>query len=740
MKHLRNVSIILLIAFIISCFAACNTGNGGSEDGTTTAPEFEAPTGDNGGEDDTTTGDNGNEEDTTTGGNGNEEDTTTGGNGDVTEDDYVDHEVWTDYNIISLEKAIEIASKHSQPTTKRYYIAATIKTISNAIFGEMTITDGTNELYVYGTYGADGVDRYPDLEEKPYKGDEVLLYCDLQNYDGTIQIKTGWIIDFIPTETVIDESQYTPSTIADARAAAVGTKLSVTGVVAAITYANGRIPSGVYLVDGTQSIYIYSSDIAQRVSVGNTIKVLGSRDNWILATEQNNANKFGYTGCCQLSDAYLVSNDEGNTAFDKSWITETTVKDIIDTPVTENITTTIYKVNALVKKVPGDGFVNYYFFDLDGKTGTYTYTQCNGSDFAWLDKFDGKICTVYISALNAKSTSTDCYFRFLPVHVEDNNFKFDTTKAPEFVVKYHGIKQFMPSYTGDPALELITSIDSELLGFSGATLSYSSSNTEVIYFKTDNGKTVMHCTGEGTVTVTITGSFNGATYSDTVTIKITQPDSIESGTVKEAIDAEIGDIVYVKGIVGPSVVNKSGFYIIDETGVIAVICDADQFNGLQIGHEVILKGRRENHIDSTKDGRFGQSCLMEAEIVANLYGNHDYSTATFKNATVAEFLALDIMEDHSTEVFVIQVDILLVETQHYSNLYITAPGDENSKILLYSSSASQYSWLQQFAGQTISIEVAACNWNDKTDNYRGCVLSVITAEGKVYNQLNFTSK
>ena len=733
MKLLRNVSVLLLVAMLLACLASCNTGNtnGGNEEGTTTAPQFEAPTTDDGENDTTTKG----EDDTTTKG---EDDTTSGeNNGNVGEDDYIKHEHWTNYNIISLEKAIEIASKNSEPTTERYYIAATIKTIANAAYGEMTITDGTNDLYVYGTYGADGVARYPELEKKPFKGDEVLLYCTLQNYNGTMQVKSGWIIDFIPADIVIDESQYTSATIAEAREAAVGTKLSITGVVAAITYANGKIPSGVYLVDGTQSIYVYSSDIAQRVSIGNTIKVLGDRDNWILATEQNNANKFGYTGCCQLSDAYLVSNDEGNTDFDKSWITTSTVKDILDTPVTENITTTIYKVNALIKKVPGNGFVNYYFFDIDGKTGAYTYTQCNGSDFTWLDKFDGKICTVYISALNAKSTATDCYFRFIPVAVIDENYTFDTTKAAEYAVKYHGVGQFLASYMGDPALELLTSVDSELLGFSGATLAYSSSNPDVIYFTTADGKTVMHCQGAGTVTVTVTGSYNGVTYSEDVTIVVSEPPKVESGTVQAAINAAVGETVTVKGIVGPSIVNKSGFYLIDETGVIAIICDASQFEGLQIGHEVVITGNRENYINPEKSGRYGQTCLVDSTIVVNNYGSHEYPTNTFVTSTVAEFLALDIMEDHTTTVFVIEVNVLLVETAYYSNLYITDPANEDSKILLYSSGASQYSWLQQFAGQTITIEVAACNWNDKTDSYRGCVLSVITAEGKVYNELNF---
>ena len=72
--------------------------------------------------------------------------------------------------------------------TDRNFSFCTIKSISNPTYGEMTITDGTNELYVYGTYGADGVARYSELEEKPYKGDQVLLYCTLQSFGGEPEV------------------------------------------------------------------------------------------------------------------------------------------------------------------------------------------------------------------------------------------------------------------------------------------------------------------------------------------------------------------------------------------------------------------------------------------------------------------------------------------------------------------------------------------------------------------------
>ena len=76
-------------------------------------------------------------------------------------------------------------------------------------------------------------------------------------------------------------------------------------------------------------------------------------------------------------------------------------------------------------------------------------------------------------------------------------------------------------------------------------------------------------------------------------------------------------------------------------------------------------------------------------------------------------------------------------TETYSSNYKLISTASNTYISLYCSGAGQYdSLLKQFNGQTVTIEIAACNWNDK-NYWRGCVLSVITEDGKVYNQLNF---
>ena len=638
---------------------------------------------------------------------------------------------------ITIAEALELCGEEGNITEERYYIRATVVSITNAAYGAMVIADETGEISVYGTYSADGEINYSAMEDKPYRGDQVVLHCILQNYNGTKEVKNARLIEFTHVEPDVDFSVYTDMSIADAREAATGTKIKVDGVVAKITFANGFKPNGLFLVDETGSIYVFDGDLAQRVSEGDKITVAGDKDYWILETEQSNAQKFGYKGSCQLANAYLLDQDSSQDyAFDKSWITESCIKDILETPVSENVTTTIYKVNALVKRVDGTGFTNYYFFDLDGETGNYTYTQCNGADFEWLDAFDGKICTVYISPINCKSTAGDCFFRLLPIEVKDEGFAFDPANAPAYALKYHAMDQFGTEYSADPALELITSVFSELLGFEGVSISYASSNEAVLSFAVEDGKTIMHCSAEETttVTVTVTATLGDVTATDTFEITVVAPIVIEADNVKTAIDAAVGETVTIKGIVGPSLVNQTGFYLIDETGVMAILTTGDVMATLEVGNEIILCGTK---VHRTKGGAnyFGQTHLDQVTVLANYYGTHEYSTDSFVSGmTVQDLYDLDATVDYSTTVFVIKGTVSF--PSGYGSITIN---DGDASFSLYHSGATQYAFLEQFAGQEITLEVAACNWNSKT-YWRGCVLSVITEDGKVLNTLNFDAE
>ena len=601
--------------------------------------------------------------------------------------------------------------------------------------GNNAKTEDNNKTDSTTTTANDGTTTTTTVTVTPDNGDatdDTTTTVDgTEDTTTTVEGTEGTTTTAKPTTGTTGSSNNKSITISAARAAKKGTEVTITGVVAQITYANGKKPSGVMLVDDTGSIYVYDSNIANAVKVGNTITIKGTKALWILDTEVSSASKFGYEGCNQIDSATLISNDGKVSAFSTKGIPTATVKEIMDTPVTEDITSKIFKVTALVKKAPGSGFVNYYINDLDGTTGTYVYTQCNGSDFSWLDKFDGKICTVYVTALNAKSSSSGCIWRFLPIEVKDEGFDVKSVNIAEHVVKYYGLPQFLTTYTGDPAMDLLSTVSGELLNYKDAKLTYASSDTKVA---TVSGN-VLHCLSTGKVTITVTGSYGGKTYSGKITLNVTVSQQTEQfPTVAEAIAAKVGDAVTVKGIVGPSLVNKTGFYLIDKTGVIAVETTAAVMETIEIGHEVVLEAKRGIN---TKDKAYGQTCLKEATIKTNYFGKHEYPTDAFKGElTLQEFynLNVEVTPDYTTHVYTIKATVEVGGSAYYTNIKLTSG---STSVNLYCSSAAQYKWLQAYAGQEITMEIAPCNWNSKS-YYTGCVLAVINEDGtKVYNTLNF---
>ena len=284
----------------------------------------------------------------------------------------------------------------------------------------------------------------------------------------------------------------------------------------------------------------------------------------------------------------------------------------------------------------------------------------------------------------------------------------------------------------DAKVELPTVISSELLGFENALISYSVSDTSVASISEIDGKLTFHALAAGRATVTVTGSSGGSEVSKSFEIVVTVPAEYDTIDVSAAIGAENDTEVIVVGIVGPSAVNQNGtFYLIDETGSIPVRgANADVImEGLSIGDRVVVKGTRT----VTKDGG-GQIVIDGAEILANYYGEHSYSTDSFiTGKTIDEIKATADTAEATVGVYVVEAK-LKKNVATYSTTY------SFGGLLLYSGGGAQYSWLDQFFADgetevTVTAEVALCDWNAK--GLKGCILSVITDDGKIYNTLNF---
>lgn len=574
------------------------------------------------------------------------------------------------------------------------------------------------------------------ITEKVEMGYIIRVTGIIDIYNGTAQIAQGGEVEVIATEKPVDPNAPVYKTVRDARSVETGSLVELTGVVARITYAFGMVPDGFFLVDETGSIYVYGKDVAAEVEIGNTVTVKGSKTYYVLDSEKANAEKYGYKGCVQIEKAKLVYNDNSKSDFNKEWITEITIKDLLETPMEYDITTQIYKVTAQVVKAEGTGFTNYYFNDLDGVTGSYTYTKCSGGDFTWLDEFDGKICTVYLTAINAKSEASGCFYRLQPIAVEYEGFEFPEQDAPAFALNYYALPQFLSLYKADPAQELLTKAVNKLGLFEDITLSYSSTDENVVYFEEVDGKVIFHTKDAGIATITITAENELYISQTSIEIEVKEPEKYETITVKEAIDSADDTLVIVKGIVAASTVNQDGFYLIDETGVISCLGPIAEVALLSVGDEVIIKGTKIHRLSPDYIGStVGHIVINDCTVLLNNYGNHEIPTDSFDTTkTFEEVAALSKMEDHTAQVFVIKGIIEVVKSNYFTSIKLTS-ADGATSMNIYCSGAGQYSDFEALFNKEVTLTVCICNWNSK--KHQIAVLSATDGETTIYNTLNF---
>ena len=97
--------------------------------------------------------------------------------------------------------ALGLSKEHNTYTEGKYFVTGVITEVYSTQWGNMYITDGNgNTLTIYGSYSADGELRYDAMDVKPVAGDTVTIYGIVGQYNGTPQIKNGWIVEHIPAE------------------------------------------------------------------------------------------------------------------------------------------------------------------------------------------------------------------------------------------------------------------------------------------------------------------------------------------------------------------------------------------------------------------------------------------------------------------------------------------------------------------------------------------------------------
>ena len=295
---------------------------------------------------------------------------------------------------ISDALAMGEAMEHNTVTDEKYYITGTVTEIKNTTYGNLYIEDAQgNRLYVYGTWNADGSQRFDAMESQPEVGDVITVYSVVGNYNGA-QLKNAWIIDAnaseggngeggdnndAPTEGV--------STIATILAGengdyvAEGTVVGVTGRSALIS-------------DGTGMILVYvGSDpgcsVGDKVTVSGTTSVYGG------------AKQFG----------------QGSTVTVKTGGTVTHPAPAAPSAAELDAYATASDIKPVYVKVTGELVVsgNYYNFNIDGATIIGSLSYPAGDIKTALDAQNGN--TIEVEGYIIGTASSGKYLTILVVDI-----------------------------------------------------------------------------------------------------------------------------------------------------------------------------------------------------------------------------------------------------------------------------------------------------------------------------------
>ena len=197
-----------------------------------------------------------------------------------------------------------------------YRITGVVKSIVKAQYGNLYLADYTGEVYVYGTYDADG-NRF-DAFATPVKEGDIITVCGVKSsYNGSPQMKNVTMEKHIQVSAVtVDEFLAAPES--------TDAYYLLTGAMKNIKLND----------DGTQNVY-GNFDLVDEA--GSSVYVYGLLSGWggpkkefqSLDLKEGDVvtligNRASYNGTAQVGNAFYVSHEEGAPAADP-WAGENVV-------------------------------------------------------------------------------------------------------------------------------------------------------------------------------------------------------------------------------------------------------------------------------------------------------------------------------------------------------------------------------------------------------------------------------
>lgn len=250
--------------------------------------------------------------------------------------------------ITSIKDALAIAGEQSENgyTADKYLVGGIIKEIKSDVYGNCYIKDADgNEIYIYGLYSADGIKKYSELEVKPQVGDYIVVLGVLGKYNGSIQIKSGWVITHTTTTSIKDALEVGNAVTTDNTYSE--NKYLVTGTITEFAK-NGETYGNFYIVDAEgNKIYVYGlydatgatryDALAYKPQVGDTVTILGvvgkykvsgevqMKNTWLIDLAKAEAkvpNISESAGCGMSPDEYFENDKSIQNSQAAAWLKE----------------------------------------------------------------------------------------------------------------------------------------------------------------------------------------------------------------------------------------------------------------------------------------------------------------------------------------------------------------------------------------------------------------------------------
>lgn len=304
--------------------------------------------------------------------------------------------------------------------------------------------------------------------------------------------------------------------------------------------------------------------------------------------------------------------------------------------------------------------------------------------------------------------------------------KEDTPKLTDQDVVNAAKEAFTINYT-----EVTTDFTLPTTAAGGVTVSWASSDA-AIAISGQNATVTRPAFEDGNksvvLTATLTKNEASATKEFTVVV-VCQEDAntIDALTVAEAIAADQGDTVTVRGVVSGfhwgtynDANSVQGCYITDATGTIYVY-------GYLVAQEV-EKG--DDVVLSATVGAYKENVQLTSPTLVQTVskGNAISSAAAVTDKTVAD-LAADLTTDYDTKTYIFEgVQVVKIVTSSYTNY--TIEDKSGSAINLYSAAdSSEFAWLDEYIGKELNVLFFVNSQNSKGTKWRGHLLDVIEVVG-----------